>query len=339
MNRVPGACPLLSVVIVAYEHADEVRTCLQSLEQGGIDDLEILVIDNSPSSSVVGMIPQEYADVQFYREGFNDGYAGGNNRGLAYARGKYVLVLNPDTIVEQNALRELVHCVERHPGDLVTAKLLGGDGRINACGNEMHPTGITTCRGLGDAPEMWRGDVEVPLVSGAAVLAGRETWELLEGFDERYFLYMEDADLSLRARFLGRKVWCAADAVIFHNYALNLTPDKYYFLVRNRWMTIVKHWSAKALVQRLALMVAVEELTWIFALVKGPQFLSSEWRAYHWLWKNRRYLLEERAKARLIHTVREEEVWAWLDGGLPFAQLRNSGRSPLSRVQTEVKVS
>lgn len=321
MSDGSGERPRLSVVIVAYEDAEEISACLQSLERNGIEDGEVIVIDNSPSNRVARMIARQFPRVRLYREGFNDGYAGGNNRGLAYARGHYVLVLNPDTRVERNALQELIACLERHPGDLVTAKLLGPDGRVNACGNEMHRTGITTCRGFGDAPEAWVGDVEVPLVSGAAVLAHRETWEALEGFDDRYFLYMEDADLSLRARFLGRKVWCAADAVVWHDYALNLTPDKYYFLVRNRWITIVKHWSAKVLFQRLAFMVMVEALTWIFALIKGPRFVWSHGRAYQWLWNNRRDLRTERIRSRQVQRVGEETVWVWLDGKLPFGQL------------------
>lgn len=108
---------------------------------------------------------------------------------------------------------------------------------VNACGNEMHYTGITSCRGLGMPTEAFTGLHEVPLVSGAAFIARRGLLNNLGQFDELFFMYHEDTDVSLRARSRGHRILCAASAVVTHHYELQMSPTKFYYLERNRLLT------------------------------------------------------------------------------------------------------
>ncbi len=312
--------PAVSVVVVAYERPDEVAACLKALSAQTVAH-EVIVVDNSASDSVVEMVTRDFPPVRYLREGQNDGYAGGNNRGLAVARGQQILVLNPDTLPTPDALQRMLETLARHPGSLVTAKLIGSDGRVNAVGNQMHFSGLVTCCGLGDDPACWVGDVPVFLTSGAAVLADRETWTTLKGFDPDFFLYMEDADLSLRARLMGREIWCAADAEILHRYALNMTPEKFSWLCRNRWFTVAKNFSSHTIRQRALGLIVTELLVLGYAMMHGPRYVSATGRALWAVWVRRGVLHQQRQVIQRSRTVSDQELDPWLSHGLPYGQL------------------
>ncbi len=310
----------VSVVVVTYENPEEVRECLLALQQQTLD-YELIVIDNSISNEVARLVSREFASARLYREGINDGYAGGNNRGLAYAHGQSILVLNPDTVPAPTALEAMLETLHRHPGSLVTAKLIGGDGRVNACGNQMHVSGLVTCQGLGDDPKSWVGDREVFLASGAAIMSDRETWQSLGGFDEAYFLYMEDADLSLRARLAGRTVWCACDSQIVHRYALKMTADKFYWLYRNRKITMQKIFQPETLRNRWGAIAVTEGLIGLFAISKGPRYVRSLWKARRWLRIHHGYVLRQQQTIQHRRVIADDVLNAWLIHPLPYDQL------------------
>jgi len=312
--------PKVSVIVVTYGHPDEVRECLLALRKQTLSH-EVIVVDNSQGSEVQQLVRQDFAEVRFVRDGTNDGYAGGNNRGLAQSTSHVVMVLNPDTVPSPDALRLMYETLMRHPKSLITAKLIGSDGKVNACGNQMHFSGLVTCLGLGDDPEQWKGDRAVFLVSGAAVMADRTTWDDLEGFDSSYFLYMEDADLSLRARLLGREVWCAADAEIVHRYALNMTADKFHWLVRNRWMTMLKIFSSNILKERWVGLLVTESLLVLYAISRGPKYVLAVYRAYAWVFRHRQSLAAKSQAIRATRVVLDRELTSWLNDRLPYEQL------------------
>ncbi len=316
------ASPGLSVVVVAYERPDEVTACLKALSEQTVAH-EVILVDNSASDKVAAMVRADFADVRYLREGINDGYAGGNNRGLALARGERVLVLNPDTMPFPQALERMLETLARHPGSIVTAKLIGSDGKLNAVGNRMHFSGVVTCNGLGDEVSQWAGDVPVLLASGAAVLADRETWDALDGFDSDFFLYMEDADLSLRARLLDREIWCAADAEIGHRYALSMRPEKFYWLCRNRWFTLLKTFEAKTLRSRLTGLMLTEGLVLGYAFSKGPSYLWAWIRAWRGVWRARGSIRRKRLAIQRTRLVSDGVFAREFSRRLPYAQLVN----------------
>ena len=320
MSDVNSASASISVIVVTYEHPEEVCQCLMALRSQTVP-YELIVIDNSVKSDVGRLVAKEFPEARLYREGINDGYAGGNNRGLAYATGDIILVLNPDTIAESDAIERMRETLKRHPGSLVTAKLIGSDGKINALGNQMHFSGLVTCRELGQDPGRWHGDVPVFLASGAAIMAARSTWEALEGFDETYFLYMEDADLSLRARIMGHTIYCAADAQIIHRYSLNMTPEKFYWLTRNRWITLQKIFTRETLLQRKAGIRLTENLIWLYAASRGLPYLKALGQAKVWV-KEHHDLIERSHRAvQMTRVLTDAELWPSLTQRLPYDQL------------------
>lgn len=318
----PSSSPELSVIIVAYNSLSDLVRCLPSIQQAanGRIDYELIIVDNYGRDGLATWLKTNYPSVQFILNRANTGYAGGNNLGLAKARGTWTLLLNPDTEVGLDSLVQLLQTIRAHPDALITPKLLNPNGTINACGNQMHYTGVTTCRGLNQPASAYNELHEVPLLSGAAVLANTERLRRLGGFNESYFMYFEDTDLSLRARLSGYILLCEARAEIRHFYTLGLSPTKFFYLERNRLRTLYGVLTRATFRQLLPGLFITELLMWGFAL-RGPRYLRARVRTYAWLWRNRSAIGE--AHRQIQQTRRVSDATLLRDSlvALPFDQL------------------
>lgn len=315
-----GPVPELSVVLVSYESRTDLERLLPTVFTQGLE-LEVLVVDNHPGDGTADWLRIAYPSVRVIPRPDNPGYAGGNNTGITEARSRYVLILNPDTELHPGALGVLLEAIRAHPQALIGAKLLNPDGTVNAAGNQMHYSGITTCRGLLAPAERHRGLEPVPLLSGAALIAAKETWVELGGFDEDYWMYLEDTDLSLRARLRGYPLLCANDALITHYYRLGMNPRKFYYLERNRLLTLCKVYQERTLRQMAPALLLTEFATWGFALLKGPAYLAARWRGYTWLYRNRERIRQKRAEVQKTRVIPDATLLEDALTHLPFEQL------------------
>lgn len=310
----------LSIIVVAYRSRADLERCLPTLYREGCEALEVIVVDNAPDDGTAAWLRRTYPQVKVLANTSNGGYAGGNNLGLEAATGEFVLILNPDTELHPGALDTLAETARRHPDALITAKLLLPDGTLNACGLQMHYTGVTSCRGFGGSAAAHAGVHPVPLLSGAAFIARREVLTELGGFAD-YFMYLEDAELSLRAKLRGYRILCAGDAHVTHHYAPKMSPQKLYYLERNRLLTLLRVYEAKTLRQLAFALLLTELLTWAFALLKGPHYLWARARAYGWLWRKRASWRAERRVLQRERTVTDAHLLADSLAELPFEQL------------------
>jgi GT2 family glycosyltransferase len=229
--------PVLSIVIVSWNVREDLRECLQSLlgEEGSrleSGEIEIIVVDNASTDGTAEMVNLEFPQVKLLVNSQNLGYTKANNIGINHSRGKYILLLNPDTIVHQGALQALIDCAESHPeAGIIGAKLLNPDGSVQRSARSFPDIGAGLFRNtfLGrlfpNNPFVRRylladfgyDEVrEVDWVSGAAMLVRRDLIERIGGLDERFWAYCEDVDLCWRAWQAGYKVLFCPNAVITH---------------------------------------------------------------------------------------------------------------------------
>jgi GT2 family glycosyltransferase len=328
VNFIAARKATVSIVIVAYQSKDDVARCLPSVFAQVYQPLEIIVVNNSPQDGLEDWLKQNYPSVRVIQNPVNNGYAGGNNLGVREAKGDFVFLLNPDTELQGGSLESLAKVVQEHPNALITAKLLNPDGTINACGLEMHYTGITSCRGLNEIATSYSGLHETPLVSGGAFIVSKQLFLDLGGFDETYFMYMEDVDLSLRARLQGLTILCAGDALITHHYALALSEQKFYYLERNRLLTLLKLYQAQTLWRMAPALLLTELATWAFALLKGSSYLSARWKSYVWLMQNKTQWQTARQKLKQQRRISDRDLLKTGLTRLPLEQLVSS--RPLS---------
>ena len=229
--------PVLSIVIVSWNVREDLRECLQSLlrEEGSrleSGEIEIIVVDNASTDGTAEMVNLEFPRVKLLVNSQNLGYTKANNIGINHSRGKYILLLNPDTIVHQGALQALIDCAESHPeAGIIGAKLLNPDGSVQRSARSFPDIGAGLFRNtfLGrlfpNNPFVRRylladfgyDEVrEVDWVSGAAMLVRRDLIERIGGLDERFWAYCEDVDLCWRTWQAGYKVLFCPNAVITH---------------------------------------------------------------------------------------------------------------------------
>lgn len=322
MINVPAVPIDLTIIIVSYASLTDLQRCLPSiLHQQVSFTFQLVVVDNHRHDGVAPFIKQTYPTILLLPNPANTGYAGGNNLGLQHSEGQWVLFLNPDTELHPGMLQQLMQTAQAHPQALINPKLVNPDTTtINACGNQMHYTGITTCRGLNELSSTYTGLTDVPLLSGAALLAPTAIVRELGGFDETYFMYFEDADLSLRARLQGYPLLCDQDAVITHFYRLGMNPTKFYYLERNRLLTLRKVLSQRTWQQLIPALLLTELLTWGFAL-RGTTYLTSRLRTYAWLWQHRHSINRQHRALQQTRQLTDTQLMAGATISIPFEQL------------------
>jgi GT2 family glycosyltransferase len=226
--------PDLSICIVALNAREYLRACLQSILQGSWRALlEISVVDNHSSDDSLEMLAKEFPGVQVIRNHRNDGFSKPANLAIKASRGRYILLLNPDTLVHEASLDNLVQFLETEPGvGIVGPKILNGDGTLQKrCRRSEGRPWDAFCH-LSGLARMFPQDRrfngylmsyldedeihEVQAVSGACMLVRREVFDKVGLLDERFFAYQEDSDLCMRARQAGWRVCYLPTARVTH---------------------------------------------------------------------------------------------------------------------------
>lgn len=278
-----------SIIVVTYNSRADIDACLRSLRAHS-GDVEIIVVDNLSIDGTLEHVRHSFPDVLAVSAERNGGYGAGVNLGVSLARGAYLAVLNPDTEVQAGWLAPLIAALDEHGSGLATPTILlkGTADRVNACGNDVHLTGLAFCARLKQtAPAMSEPPRPVAAVSGAAFVVRRDVWARLGGFDERFFMYLEDTDLSLRARRLGYEIVHVPASRIWHTYTVRVSAEKLYHLEHNRLLMLCKNLSPATLLALLPALVLTETLIWTYCARQGRAYMAAKWRSYRRLWMER----------------------------------------------------
>jgi GT2 family glycosyltransferase len=256
--------PVVSILVISYNTRAMTLACLESVVAETTVPCEIVVLDNaSPDGSAAAVAaafpPESFPAVRLIASDANHGFALGNNLAARQARGRYLLLLNPDTLVLENAIDRLVHFAERTPAaGIWGGRTLKGDMTLDpTCAFGDQTLWSLFCRASGlalafpDSPVLnselyggWRRDSEraVDVVQGCFLLIRRELWERLGGFDPVFAMYGEEADLCARARALGAAPRMTPEATIVHygGAASARRADREVMIMRAR-VTLTRH--------------------------------------------------------------------------------------------------
>ena len=321
-----------SIIIVHYNRPQHLERVLRSLQKDGRREYEVIVIDNASRDGSAQHVVSRFPGVRLMRNQANLGFAAANNRAARQALGHYLAFLNPDTEVEPGWLEALIGALQAQPdAGLVTAQvlLMHDANRINACGNDMHLTGFTLCRAMGAERRSSGVLTEVGAVSGAAFAMRRDLYELLDGFDESFFLYMEDSDLSLRARLAGYHCLSVPSSLVYHDYQLCFGPQKTYYHERNRYAMLLKTFRWPTLVAMLPALALGELVAWSFVLLYEPGRVGNKLRAYAWIARRWRQLMQDRRQTQVLRRVPDRDLLGLSTYRLDYGQI---GNGPVSRM-------
>ena len=235
MTAAPPAAdgPLVSILVISYNTRAMTLACLESVLAETTVPHELIVVDNASPDGSAAAIAAAFPGLRLIASRENLGFARGNNVAAREAKGRYILLLNPDTLVLDHAIDRIVAFAERTPAaGIWGGRTLHGDRTLNPSSVFGRVTLWSLfCRATGLAlifkgsaffnPEgigAWdRGDErEVDVVQGSFFLVRRALWDRLGGFDPVFRMYGEEQDLCLRARGLGARPRMTPEATIVH---------------------------------------------------------------------------------------------------------------------------
>lgn len=285
-----------SVIIVNYNGGEKLIRCIDTVLSSLSPHTELVLVDNGSTDGSADEAKARFPEAILVRSAENRGFGAGGNLGVTRARGRFVAFLNPDTTVDPGWLTALFERLNDNRIGLVTSKILQAmqPERINTCGNDVHISGLALTRGLGRPRESFSTPREIGAVSGAAFAIRRDLFEELGGFDEDFFLYVEDTDLSWRARLLGKRCLFEPKSVVFHDYGFRLTPLKIFHQERNRYLMLLKCLRWPTLLVLLPALLLAEVVTWGFVVLHDRANAGNKVRAYGWILSNWRRVMAKR---------------------------------------------
>lgn len=297
--------PRVSAVVLAWLAEPWLRRSVDSLLASEKVDVEVVLVDNGCTTDDVEALAGR-PGVVVVRPGRNLGFSGGCNAGVAASGGEYVALVNGDAVVEPDTLARLVHELARPEVGIAAAsvRLASDPALLNSRGNVVHVLGLSWVGGFGE-PETRTAPTETAGAMGACLVTTRAHWDRLGGFDQHYFAYHEDADLSIRTWRVGLKVVNVPDAVAVHRYEFTRNSGKFYLVERNRLMFVATLWGRRALVLLGPALLGLELGMLLLALKEG--WLRDKVRGWGWLWRHRRHLMARRRAVQRERTVPDRD--------------------------------
>lgn len=213
--------PKVSVVVPNWNGAHDLRDCLDSLLEQS-QKAHIIVVDNGSTDNSLELLKSKYPSVEVIKLPKNRGFAGGVNPGIKKAisdKCEYVALLNNDAVAKKDWLKYLTESLDKNPKiGIATSKIISFQNNIlDSTGDIYTIWGLPFPRGRGEAvSNKYDSDVEIFGASGGASLYRVEMLQQIGLFDEDFFAYYEDIDISFRAQLAGWKVAYVPQAIVYH---------------------------------------------------------------------------------------------------------------------------
>lgn len=285
--------PLVSIISINYKQASVTCEMLASLRQVTYPNYEVIVVDNASPEAEIQPIADQFPEVHLIRSPENLGFAGGNNLGIAVAKGKYLLFLNNDTEVDPGFLEPLVELFEANPkAGIASPKIIfhGTDNLIQyaGCGGINPWTGRSVTFGLMEKDEGQHNvSSPTPLIHGAAMMVPMEVIRKVGLMPELYFLYYEELDWCEMIKRGGYESHYVAQGTVYHKESVSVGQGsvmRTYYMYRNRLLYIrrnssgVRFWSGML----FFLFVAVPKQGLVYGLHLEQKYLGALWRGLKW---------------------------------------------------------
>jgi len=285
----------LSIVVVSFNARDYLRRCLASvLEHTKGVSCEVIVVDNASWDGSAQMVQAEFPQVTLVRLTTNLGFAAGCNRGMERAAGEFILLLNPDTDLAEDAFSPMVAYCRQNPSvGILGPKLLNSDGSLQLSCRRFpsHLTSLFNRQSIltrlfpGNPFSRrylmtdWAHDRIEPVdwLSGACLVLRRDMADRIGGMDEGFFMYIEDVDLCYRAHRAGYEVVYFPQVAVTHHIgkSSDTIPNRSILQWhRSMWRYYRKHMRGNRLLDALTLAGIAVRLLYQLALQNGRRLLA-----------------------------------------------------------------
>ena len=285
--------PLVSVIVLNYNAGKLLLNCIESVKKSTYKNLEIIVVDNISTDKSQETCKEKYPDIKLIQNNENFGYCEGNNIGIREAKGDYIIILNPDTIVESNWIEELISAYNAFGEGLYQPKILSLNEKqvLQSTGNMLHIFGFGFAKDKGRKDG--EGDEEIKKIgyaSGTCLFTSRNVLDKVGLLDSFLFLYHDDLDLGWRASQIGINSYYVPKSKIYHveSYSLKWSAKKFYWLERNRKYCLLTHYSKNTYAKMHSSLCLVDLFVWFYYISKG--FLGAKIKAELDIRRNRKFI-------------------------------------------------
>lgn len=305
------ASPLVSIIILNYNAGDLLVNCIESVKKSNYENLEIIVVDNISSDNSQNKCKEIFPEITLIQNNKNFGYCEGNNIGIRSAKGDFIMILNPDTIIELDTITELLSAYREYGEGLYQPKILSLDDKkiIQSTGNMIHVFGFGFARDKGKKIIQKKEEIEkINYASGTCLFTSKQVFDKVGLLDPFIFLYHDDLDLGWRASQIGINSYYVPKSKIFHveSYSLKWSEEKFYWLERNRKYCLQTHLSKNTYEKMKFSLFYVDFLVWLFYLSKG--FLRAKIRAELDVKKNKTKIQNKHDELEKLKTIPDRDL-------------------------------
>ncbi len=312
---------LVSVIVVNWNGKEHLEDCFASLKKQTYASLELLLVDNASVDGSVEYVKGCFPMVNVLVNPENRGFGPAVNRGVEQAKGEYVLFLNNDLFLDEQCIEKMVTMIEDEKVGAVVPKILyfNNRNRVNSFGNLINYLGLA-CPKYIDEEDKTNMQVE-ETACGGIFLIGKNLFKEVGGFDQEFFMYHEDHDLSWRIRLLGKKLMVNPEAVMYHKYHFSKNPKKFYYSEKNRLHLLLKNYQLKTLFLIFPALVLVELAELCFALTHRWFILKI--KSYFEIVLLLPSILKKRRVIQSLRRVDDREITRLFVGPLRIGGLKN----------------
>ena len=303
--------PLVSVIVLNYNAGDLLLNCVDSVFKSTYPNFEVIIVDNLSTDNSHIRCKEKFKKIQLIENEKNLGYCEGNNVGIKSAKGEFILILNPDTIVDPDWLNELFRAYQKHGEALYQPKHLSlkEKSTIMSTGNMMNVFGFGYAREKGQKDVNQHNTIEqIGYASGTCLFIPSSIFKNVGLLDPFIFLYHDDLDFGWRAAQLGIKSYYVPSSVIYHaeSYLLRWNAKKFFWLERNRKYCLLTHYSKETYAKMRSSLFLVDLCVWIFYLSKG--FLAAKIKAELDIYRNKDAIKIRYNQLEKIKIVSDKEL-------------------------------
>lgn len=304
--------PLISIIILNYNAGNLLIECVKSIFASNYTNFEVIVVDNLSNDNSHKKCKEEFNRIFLIENKENLGYCEGNNVGIRHAKGEFVVILNPDTLVDPNWLHELLNSYKKYGDGLYQPKFLAttNHNMLLSTGQMINLFGFGFSRSKGDEDKSQFNKIEtISYASGTCLFTSTKLIKQLGMFDSFLFAYHDDLDLGWGALQCGMKSYYVPTSIVYHpieGYSFKWSKLKFYLLERNRQYCLLTHYSRGTFYKILPLLILVDTAVFLFYLSKGMPW--SKIKAHIDILKNRSKINQRYLEIQKSRTLNDKII-------------------------------
>ena len=267
--------PLISIIILNYNAGNLLIDCVDSIQKSIYTNFEIILVDNVSKDNSHKKCKEKFSSINLIENKENLGYCEGNNVGLREAKGEFIVVLNPDTIVDNNWLDELLKAYQENGEGLYQPKFLAISDKsmLLSTGQMIQLFGFGYSRSKGDKDKKFFEKLEqINYASGTCLFTSKKILDKIGLFDPFLFAFHDDLELCWRAALNKIKSFYAPKSIVYHpieGTSFKWSPLKFKLMERNRKYCLLTLYDRNTFYKMLPALIAVDIAVSFFYLSKG----------------------------------------------------------------------